>query len=71
MLDSARLAARAVGAGSPGDTAVVVGAFALLPASASSNLPNGKETLYKGSDARIVLTHYEGTEPKEHNQEGE
>lgn len=71
MLDSARLAARAVGAGSPGDTAVVVDTFALLPASASSNLPDGKKTLYKGSDAQIVLTHYEGPEQKERRGGGE
>ena len=55
----------------PGDTAVVVDAFALLPAPASSNLPDGKKTLYKGSDARIVLTHYEGPEQKERRGGGE
>ena len=71
MLDSARLAARAVGGGTPGDTAVVVDAFALLPASAGSNLPDGKKTLYKGSDAQIVLTHYEGPEQKERRGGGE
>ena len=64
VLDSARLAARAVGAGIPGDTAVVVGAFALHP---NRNAHDRKtpehmmyETLYEGADARIILKEYQG-----------
>ena len=59
MLDSARLAARAVGAGSPGDTVVVVGAFALHPNRSTSEAPM-ENTLYEGSDARIILREYQG-----------
>ena len=70
MLDSARLAARAVGEGKTGDTRVIVNTFALLPAPANANRSNGKKTLYKGLDARIVLTHYEGPEQKEGGREG-
>ncbi len=62
MLDSARLAARAVGAGSPGDTAVVVGAFALHPNRNALDQNTSEhtmdETLYEGSDARIILKEY-------------
>ena len=32
---------------------------------------DGKKTLYKGSDAQIVLTHYEGPEQKERRGGGE
>lgn len=64
MLDSARLAARATGHGTPGDTELVVGSFALHPSPADPRAPSRKRTLYENSDARLILTHYEGPEQK-------
>ena len=63
MLDSARLAARATGHGTPGDTGIVVGSFALHPGRAHLGVSDGGKMLYAGPDARIVLLK-EHREPK-------